>query len=224
MNSAGVATAASLPGESAAPITIVDYGVGNIQSLVKMLTHIGVDAGSSSDVRAIARASKLILPGVGSFDRAMRALRSSGVIDSLTEAVTGRGVPVLGVCLGMQLLALGSEEGDEPGLGWIQAEVRRIRPPQGSDLKVPHVGWADVAATRPSTLFPPDALSERFYFVHSFYVACRDPGDVAATVEYGGTLCCAVSRAHVHGVQFHPEKSHRYGMRLLGRFAGNGHV
>jgi glutamine amidotransferase len=201
-------------------ITIVDYGVGNIQSLVNMLNHIGVDATATGDVDAIAGAKKLILPGVGAFDRAMRALRTTGLSTVLTEAVVWRQTPVLGVCLGMQLMTEGSEEGSEPGLGWIAADARRIRPlDAGRPLKVPHVGWATVSASRKSLLFDPGGAPERFYFVHSYFVTCRNPVDVAATVDYGGEICCALSRGQIHGVQFHPEKSHRFGMRVLSAFA-----
>jgi glutamine amidotransferase len=119
----------------------------------------------------------------------------------------------------MQLLARGSEEGKEAGLGWIDADVRRITPPAGSKLKVPHIGWMDVHVQRQSALFDPDGPVERFYFDHSYHVVCDRPTDAIATFDYDGPLCCAVNHGRVHGVQFHPEKSHRFGMRLLRSFA-----
>jgi glutamine amidotransferase len=199
-------------------IVVVDYGVGNIGAIVNMLDYLGVASVAGETPAAIGRATKLILPGVGAFDRAMSMLEERQLVGPLGEAVR-RGTPVLGVCLGMQLLGRRSEEGTRPGLGWIAADTVRIRPPEGSGLKVPHMGWSEVQPARPSPIFPESNTGERFYFVHSYHVVCDDPQDVAATVEYGGRLCCAVSRGNVHGAQFHPEKSHRYGMRLLRDFA-----
>jgi len=200
-------------------ITIVDYGVGNIGALLNMLDHIGVDAVASDDAQAIARAERLILPGVGAFDKAMTTLRARGLCAPLDEAVLARRVPVLGVCLGMQLLARRSDEGREPGLGWIDADVLRIVVDKASGLKVPHIGWMEVAPQRSDGVFLPAPAGQRFYFDHGYHVACDHPGDVAATIDYGGPLCCGVQHGNVHGVQFHPEKSHRHGMALLARFA-----
>jgi imidazole glycerol-phosphate synthase subunit HisH len=201
-------------------ITIVDYGVGNIGALLNMLEYLGIDAEASGDPSTVVEAKKILLPGVGAFDRAMSALRSSQLVEALNEAVLHRHTPVLGVCLGMQLMARGSEEGHEPGLGWIQADVRRIRVPEGSQLKVPHIGWMEVRPTRRSSLFDPSRPVERFYFDHSYHVACDRAEDVSAVIEYAGELCCALNARHISGVQFHPEKSHRFGMRLLTSFAG----
>jgi len=161
----------------------------------------------------------LILPGVGAFDKAMSELRKRGLVDALREAALVRRVPVLGVCLGMQLLGRGSQEGSSAGLGWIAADTRKIEPPAGSKLKVPHIGWSTVKSTGRSALFRDSGEMEKFYFVHSYYMHCDDSADVAAVIDYGGELCCALSRGNIHGVQFHPEKSHRHGMRLLRDFA-----
>jgi glutamine amidotransferase len=199
-------------------ITVVDYGVGNIAALLNMFDYLGIDAISSDDQAVIASASKLVLPGVGSFDKAMSTLRKRQLVEPLNEAVRVRGVPVLGICLGMQLLTRCSEEGQERGLGWIEADVVRIRPPEGSGLKVPHIGWSTISPTGYSPLFDGNSPPERFYFVHSFHVKCDRMSDVAATIEYGDQLVCAVSVENVHGVQFHPEKSHRFGMRVLSSF------
>ena len=202
-------------------IVIVDYDVGNIGALLNMFEYLGVDAEASRDPGVLSTAQKIVLPGVGAFDKAMSRLRGHGLLDPLTEAVIGRRVPVLGVCLGMQLLTRGSEEGNEPGLGWVDADVRRIKVPIGSTLKVPHIGWTDVRPTRRSVLFEMSADAERFYFDHSYYVTCDHDRDVAAVIDYGTELCCALSVGNVSGVQFHPEKSHRFGMRLLKAFASH---
>jgi glutamine amidotransferase len=199
-------------------IVIVDYGVGNLGALINMLDFLGFECMASRDAREIERADKLVLPGVGAFDRAMRNLRNSGLVAPLEEAVRGRTTPVLGVCLGMQLLGKGSEEGIEAGLGWIDATSIRISPPLDSGLKVPHIGWSEVSPRNHSPLFEGSTANSRFYFVHSYHVLCLEPKEVAAVVVYGDELCCAVSAGNVHGVQFHPEKSHRHGMALLKSF------
>ena len=197
-------------------ITIVDYGVGNIASLINMLDHLGFPAEASGDPAAILNAERLILPGVGAFDTAMDNLDQQGLIDPLRTVARQLKTPILGVCLGMQLLARRSEEGVREGLGLIDADVVRI--PAGPDIKIPHIGWAVVKPAIDAPLFAPDQ-PERFYFVHSYHVKPVQAEDVAATVHYGADLCVAVAKANVHGVQFHPEKSHRYGMRLLQKFA-----
>lgn len=200
-------------------ITIVDYGVGNIAALLNMFDYLGHEARASADAREIASAEMLVLPGVGAFDKAMVTLRQRGLAAPLNEAVIERRVQVLGVCLGMQLLARRSEEGTEPGLGWIAADVRRIAVLPASGLKVPHIGWAQTRAPRTSALFAAEDSPERFYFVHGYHMVCDDDRDVSAAIDYGYPMCCAVSHGNVHGVQFHPEKSHRFGMRLLESFA-----
>ena len=163
-------------------ITIVDYGVGNLGAIVNMFEYMGFDAATTSDPEAISSASKLILPGVGAFDRGMQNLRSSGLIAPLEEAVLNRNVPVLGLCLGMQLLGRGSEEGNgERGLGWIDAECVRFDWAADYGIKVPHVGWNAVSPSPGNPLFSPDAPQPRFYFVHSYYMRCDDQKDVAAT-------------------------------------------
>ena len=200
-------------------LAIVDYGVGNIGALLNMFDYLGIEAEASADPQLLAAARKLVLPGVGAFDKAMSTLRARGLVAPLEEALRERCATVLGVCLGMQLLARGSEEGGEAGLGWIDADVRRITVTPGSRLKVPHIGWMDVRAPRRSALFDPAGPVERFYFDHGYHVVCDRREDVAATFDYGEELCCAVDCGQVLGVQFHPEKSHRFGMRLLKAFA-----
>lgn len=199
-------------------ITIVDYGVGNVGAILNMLDYLGIDAQASGDATQIATADKLILPGVGAFDKAMLTLRERGLIAPLNAAVLERRVPVLGVCLGMQLLARRSEEGREEGLGYIDAQAIRIKVPEGSGLKVPHIGWMEVAPTGNGTLFAQTEAPERFYFDHSYHVVCQHATTISATIPYGDNLCCAVEQDNIFGVQFHPEKSHRFGMRLLSSF------
>lgn len=200
-------------------ITIVDYGVGNIGALTNMFEYLGLESVATADAGRIMDAERLLLPGVGAFDKAMRELRSRRLVEPMDHAVRGRGAPVLGICLGMQLLARGSEEGEEPGLGWLAADVVRIPQPARSGLKVPHMGWSEISVVNPGPLFPAEASGERFYFAHSYHVVCDDPRDTAATIRYGEELACAVRSGNVHGAQFHPEKSHRFGMRVLQAFA-----
>lgn len=199
-------------------ITVVDYGVGNIGAIINMADYLGIDAETSSDPDKVRNASKLILPGVGAFDKAMLTLQNKGLIDSLNEAALKRQIPVLGICLGMQLLARRSDEGVQAGLGWVAADVVRITLPPESPLKVPHIGWLEVKPARKSALFDSAVYGERFYFDHGYYVQCDSPQDVAATIDYGSEICCAVSSGNISGVQFHPEKSHRFGMRVLEAF------
>jgi imidazole glycerol-phosphate synthase subunit HisH len=199
-------------------ITIVDYGVGNIASLTNMIDHVGAEAWVSGDPGVVAGADRLLLPGVGAFGHAMAVLRDRGLDDAIKLAV-GRGATLLGVCLGMQLLARGSEEGDGAGLGLIAADVRRIIPSHPG-VKVPNMGWRDIVPQRHGWLAPQGNSAERFYFAHSYHMVCDDPADVVATIDYDGPKAIAVSHGLVHGAQFHPEKSHRYGMRLLADFAG----
>jgi glutamine amidotransferase len=198
-------------------ITIVDYGVGNIASLVNMYDYLGHTVDVSDQPDRIRAADKLILPGVGAFDKAMSTLQARNLVAPIRDAVLDRGRPLLGVCLGMQLLARGSEEGNLPGLALIDADVVHI--PAHEQLKVPHMGWAEVESGAANSLFPVTKERERFYFVHSYFMRCDDEADCAGTVDYGTRMCVAVSHRNVHGVQFHPEKSHRFGMRLLNSFA-----
>lgn len=200
-------------------ISIVAYGAGNISSIANMLRHVGVDSRVVETPEEIASAEKLVLPGVGHFDYGMSRLRERGLAVALDDAVLRRRVPCLGVCLGMQLMCRGSDEGAAPGLGWIKADVRRFDIPADSDLKVPHMGWNSVVLRRDDGIVPRDDHRQRFYFVHSYRVVCEDQDDVVATCTHGNEFVAAFSRDNIHGVQFHPEKSHRYGMALMRRFA-----
>jgi glutamine amidotransferase len=199
-------------------ITIINYGMGNLGSIANMLKKVGAEAIVASDPAAIAGAEKLILPGVGAFDHGMKGL-NNGWIDGLNEAVLVRGVPVLGICLGMQLLCKSSEEGRLPGLGWIDARVERFHVAAEANLKIPHMGWNNVTAAKPNPVLPTGQIEQRFYFVHSYHVVCSNPEDVLATAHYGYDFAAAINQGNVFGVQFHPEKSHRFGMELIKNFA-----
>lgn len=199
-------------------ITIVDYNMGNLGSISNMLKKLGVDAVVTADARAIASARKLILPGVGAFDAGMDNLERSGLLPVLNERVSQAGVPTLGICLGMQLMTRSSEEGTRQGLGWIDAEALRFRPASAA-LKVPHMGWNRVMTTRSTALTDGLPDEPRFYFVHSYFVHCHDASDVLLTTPYGEVFHSAFQRGNVSGVQFHPEKSHKFGMALLRNFA-----
>jgi glutamine amidotransferase len=202
-------------------IVIVDSGLGNVGSILNMLKKVGAHAVISSDDATLRQADKLILPGVGAFDNGMRQLAARGLVEPLCQSVAA-GVPLLGICLGMQLLTLGSEEGNLPGLGWLEATTKRFSFQAGGAnpaLRVPHMGWSEVVAEGEPALFDGLAEDARFYFVHSYYVACYDPCHVLARATYGHEFTAAVAKGNIFGVQFHPEKSHRFGMRLLANFA-----
>lgn len=199
-------------------IAIVDYDMGNVASVANMLKRIGArDPVLTRDPDVLRRAEKVILPGVGAFDKGMRNLAEFGLLDVLNDAAMARRIPVLGICLGMQLLTHSSEEGDLPGLGLIDGRTVRFRFEAGSQLKVPHMGWNYVSPRRENALIVAEPRS-RFYFVHAYYVTCAEERDIIGTTQYGLEFACAVNRDNVFGVQFHPEKSHRYGMTLLERF------
>ena len=200
-------------------IVVIDYGLGNPASARNMLRKAGVDAVVTADPTAIAGASRLVLPGVGAFDHGMQNLEDRGLIPVLNDAVLARKVPVLGICLGMQLMSRGSEEGVKPGLGWLAASTVRFDFPVGSGLRVPHMGWNTVRSRGSSFLSRSLAADDRFYFVHSYHVRCDELDDVSLVADYGGEVVAGVVRGNVAGTQFHPEKSHKFGLALLKAFA-----
>jgi len=202
-------------------ITIVDYGLGNIAAFATVYAKANIKVSIAKTADDLKHASKLILPGVGHFDHAMRLLQQSGMRESLDEMVIGNKVPVIGVCVGMQMLARSSEEGELPGLGWIDADVRSFKSPEGaSSMSVPHMGWNDVKPVSENPLFAELQADARFYFLHSYFMNCDRREDVLAVCNYGVDFACAVQSSNIYGVQFHPEKSHRFGDRLLRNFAG----
>ena len=201
-------------------IVILDYGLGNLGSMANMLKKIGADAVVSSDPVAIRNASKLILPGVGSFDTGMNNLKERVLLSLLNDRVLNDKIPILGVCLGMQLLGKRSEEGSLPGLNWIDAETIRFKfEDDNANLKIPHMGWNQARICLNHPLFSDLELENRFYFVHSYHVVCEAPSMSLARTTYGFEFTSAVARDNIMGVQFHPEKSHRFGMQLLKNFA-----
>jgi imidazole glycerol-phosphate synthase subunit HisH len=200
-------------------IVIVDYGMGNLGSIANMLKKIGARAFVSAVATDIEQADKLILPGVGAFDSGIKQLQALDLIGLLNRKVVEQKTPVLGVCLGMQLLTSKSEEGMLPGLGWIEGKTIRFRIDSRRDnLKVPHMGWNTVDVARPDILFQEMADEPRFYFVHSYHVVCDRSEDVVATTEYGYPFASVIQRENIWAAQFHPEKSHRFGMKLLQNF------
>ncbi|HUP32328.1 MAG TPA: imidazole glycerol phosphate synthase subunit HisH [Gaiellaceae bacterium] len=200
-------------------LVIVDYGLGNLGSIANMATRLGAEPVVSSDPEILRAAGKLVVPGVGAFDRGMQNLRERGLVDVLSEKALEERVPVLGLCLGMHLFTRGSEEGTERGLGWLEADTVRFRfAGNGASLKVPHMGWSDVIVRRPHYLFRDGDEERRYYFVHSYHVVCSDPDLVVGETTYGHPFASIVARDNIVGVQFHPEKSHQYGMALLRNF------
>ncbi|WP_106640334.1 imidazole glycerol phosphate synthase subunit HisH [Allosphingosinicella vermicomposti] len=197
-------------------ITIVDYGIGNLGSIRNMFKRAGVLSHVTSDLSQIASAEKLLLPGVGAFDNAMKRINENGFRDVLDEQAS-QGTPILGICLGMQLLTNGSEEGNLPGLGWIAGHARRI--PAVDGLKVPHMGWNVVRSTGHGPLIADLPLNSRFYFVHSYAVHVEDPRHSLLRTTYGIDFDAAIHRGNIYGAQFHPEKSHRFGLQFLTNFA-----
>lgn len=199
-------------------VTIVDCGIGNIRSVQRMFEAVDGTAEIVSDPGAITDCRRLVLPGVGAFDAGMEALEDGGWIGPLRRVALEQRRPVLGICLGMQLLCRRSEEGRRPGLAWIEADVVRIDTGGDRRLKIPHMGWAVTRPANPNKLLPDDEGEQRFYYVHKYRAVCDRPEDVLATARYGTEFTSSVHCGNIYGVQFHPEKSHRFGKALLHRF------
>jgi glutamine amidotransferase len=200
-------------------IVIVDYGIGNLASVLNMFKKAGVkNVCISSDETVIEKATKLILPGVGAFDAGMDNLEKSGLIPLLNKKVMEDKIPLLGICLGMQLLTKKSEEGVKPGLGWIDAETLKFNLDPSLKLKVPHMGWNYIKVLNQNPLIEMVSKS-RFYFVHSYYVKCKEESQSLATSHFGIDFTCMVNKDNIYGAQFHPEKSLKFGMQVLENFA-----
>ncbi len=198
-------------------IGIVDTGMGNIGSIQRMISKVGGKSTFISSKEQVASASKLILPGVGHFDEGMRSLTQYGLVEPLKSAARS-GIPILGICLGMQLLCRQSEEGMEKGLGLVDGDVKRFNFPKEPRLKIPHMGWNSVTVTRPNLLLSPQQDDLRFYFVHSYHVVLDDPSITIGRARYGYEFCASFQQGTIFGAQFHPEKSHKFGMTLMKRF------
>lgn len=201
-------------------IHVVDYGLGNVQAFLTILKRLGFEATRAKTAADLVGVSKIILPGVGAFDHAIELLDQSGMRGTLETLVLQNKVLVLGICVGMQILALSSDEGRLPGLGWVPGKVRAFRAnEQSASLPLPHMGWNDVQPKPGAPLFAGLEFDARFYFLHSYFFECDEPSYVSAVASYGLDFCCAVSAGNIHGVQFHPEKSHHFGAQLLKNFA-----
>ncbi len=201
-------------------ISILDYGLGNVLAFQNAFKRLGIPVSVARAPADLAGATKLVLPGVGAFDQAMSLFERSGLRGAAESMVRERGMPVIGICVGMQMLADGSDEGALPGLGWVPGRVRRLDVSALEHAtRLPHMGWNDVAVQRPSPLFKRLEVDARFYFLHSYYFAPESEQATLAVTDYGGEFACAVASANVCGVQFHPEKSHHYGSQLLQNFA-----
>jgi imidazole glycerol-phosphate synthase subunit HisH len=199
-------------------IAIIDYDIGNLGAVANMLQRLGVACEITADAARVAAAERIILPGNGAFDACMKGLRASGLLPTIEQRVLRDKVPLLGVCVGAQMLGHRSEEGVEPGLGWIDMTVRRF--PALADLRVPHMGWNQVtAAAQGHPLLEGLADDARFYFVHSYLMVPEQRADVLLRATYGIDFAAGIARGNIAGVQFHPEKSHRFGKQLLGNFA-----
>jgi glutamine amidotransferase len=200
-------------------IVIIDYGIGNLGSIANMLKQIGAQAEVSAEPKQIEQADRLILAGVGAFDAGMQRLNDLGLIPLMERKALEQKTPLLGICLGMQLLTRGSQEGRLPGLGWLEAETLKFNfEDQAARLRVPHMGWNEIQVMTEHPLLAGLGEEPRFYFVHSYYVCCSQRGDVLATTDYGISFDSIVGRGNVLGTQFHPEKSHRYGRKILENF------
>ncbi len=200
-------------------IAIIDYGLGNIRAFENVYKTLNIPCAIARNEADLTRASRIILPGVGAFDHAMQRFEDSGMKKELVELVLNQGLPVLGVCVGMQMLASFSEEGRLPGLGWIDAQVKRFSSSLSGRAHVPHMGWNDVNPISTACLFRGLGSDSRFYFLHSYYFepVCAD--DILAKTDYYETFVSAVRHKNIWGVQFHPEKSHQWGVQLLKNFA-----
>lgn len=201
-------------------IAIVDYGVGNVQAIANIYKRLGIAATLAATERELLAAERIILPGVGAFDWAMQRLTRAGLVEALHHCVRSERKPILGICVGMQMMAGRSDEGKLAGLGWIDGEVKRF------DVRsfcaathLPHMGWNGVRVAAGSELFSGLDSDARFYFLHSYYFAAARAGEVLASTDYHGLFASGVRSANAYGVQFHPEKSHQWGIALLKNFA-----
>ena len=198
-------------------VTIIDYNLGNPKSIKNMLAYLGIESRISSDHLKIASAERLILPGVGHFQHGMEQLEQLGLIEILKKEVMEKNKPLLGICLGMQLLTKHSEEGNLAGLGFIDAQTKKFVL-QDATLKVPHMGWNTVEFKKDTLINTGVSMNPRYYFVHSYFVNCANQEDVICTTSYGGDFVSGFQYDNIFGLQFHPEKSHKFGMELLTNF------
>ncbi len=197
-------------------LSIIDYGMGNIGSLTNMIARAGGQAEIVSSPESVHASAKLVLPGIGAFDNAMRRIEDLGLRGALDKKVQEEKTPILCICLGAQLITLQSEEGELPGLGWVQGRVKRFNSTEG--LRIPHMGWNDVEVKKTSRLFRGMEADASFYFVHSYFIELDDPADVLTTTRYGIDFVSSIEHDNIFATQYHPEKSHRYGLQLIRNF------
>ena len=201
-------------------ITIVDYGVGNIKSFVNVFNRLNIHVKIAKNSSDLKNAERLILPGVGHFDHAMSELIRSGMRETLDELVLIKKIPVIGICVGMQMMGNYSEEGKLDGLKWIDASVRKLNETKINQMtRLPHMGWNDIYCVKPHILFQDLEKDAFFYFLHSYYFECNNKSNILAETEYGDTFTCAAFNENIYGIQFHPEKSHNNGEILLKNFS-----
>lgn len=200
-------------------IAVINYGLGNLASIKNMFRKLSIDAVITNDKQQIRDASKILLPGVGHFKKGMANLHETGLADILNEEVTIKGKPVLGICLGAQLMTKHSEEGDENGLGWVDAVTIKFHRDKLDKLPVPHMGWSDITLKNDCALWKDLPTDPRFYFVHAYHFSFKTDSEVTATCRYGYEFACAFQKGNVFGAQFHPEKSHKFGMKVLDNFS-----
>lgn len=205
-------------------IAIINYGLGNLASILNMHRYLGIEAMITADIDAIKKAKGLILPGVGHFKKGMENLHSSRLKNILDELVLQEEKPILGICLGAQLMTKYSEEGNVEGLGWVDAHTIAFDQGKMHGLKVPHMGWADIAIKDNNLLWKGLKAEPRFYHVHSYHFDFIKKDEVSATAMYGYEFACAFQKKNIYGTQFHPEKSHRFGMKVLENFAAVSHA
>ncbi len=199
-------------------ITIVDYDCGNVNAIINAFKELGINAKVSKSINDIDNASKLILPGVGSYDYAMKRLFKSGLIDSLNNSVLKKKIPILGICVGMQILGNKSDEGKLPGLGWVDAEVSSFKDTNSIDI-LPHMGWNNIKIIKDNLLLSSIDENSIFYFLHSYYFKSYNKENIIAKCKYGLDFTCAINSDNIYGVQFHPEKSHSFGLKILQNFS-----
>ena len=199
-------------------ITIIDYGMGNLRSVQKAFERIRISARISSDINEILSSNKLVLPGVGHFAQGISNLKQKGLIEALNDVVLGKKKPVLGICLGMQLMTEYSEEGDCEGFGWIKAKTQRFTF-NTNGLKIPHMGWNNLSIRNSDSIFREISTDNFFYFVHSYYISCTNESDILAETKYGNNFVSSFQKENIFGCQFHPEKSHDKGLQILKNFA-----
>ncbi len=199
-------------------IGIIDYGVGNIKAFANIYKNLNIPFKIVKDISEFENITKLILPGVGSFDHAMISLENSGMREKLDELVLEKKIPVIGICVGMQMLAKSSEEGTLNGLGWIDGIVKKFDKSKIKNAPLPHMGWNNLKIEKKNKIFDNLEENPRYYFLHSYYFECENKEDVIATATYGEKFDCMINHKNIYGIQCHPEKSHHNGMQLLKNF------